>query len=174
MRHPFTGLLVLATLVSVLAVAGPAAAAPSCGRQVIDDWYDDGRVDGTYSLHCYDDAIEILPRDVRVYSSAEQDIRRALQARLNNEESPPATTDPSPDEPGATPPGREPPTTTPDPTPPAGDPEVAPPIDGDDSASSVPIPLLILAGLALLLVAGGSAGYLVRRYQSRHVPPPAV
>jgi uncharacterized membrane protein len=43
-----------------------------------------------------------------------------------------------------------------------------------DSASSVPIPLLILAGLALLLVAGGSAGYLIRRLQSRRMPPPAV
>jgi hypothetical protein len=35
----------------------------------------------------------------------------------------------------------------------------------------VPIPLLILAGLALLLIAGGTAGYLIRRYQSRRIPP---
>ena len=35
-------------------------------------------------------------------------------------------------------------------------------------------PLLILAGLALLLVAGGSAGYLLRRVQARRLPPPAV
>ena len=40
-----------------------------------------------------------------------------------------------------------------------------------DSASSIPIPLLILAGLALLLVAGGSAGYVIRRIQARRVPP---
>ena len=33
-------------------------AASSCGRAVIDDWYDNGRVDGTYALHCYDDAID--------------------------------------------------------------------------------------------------------------------
>jgi hypothetical protein len=38
----------------------------------------------------------------------------------------------------------------------------------------VPIPLLVLAGLALLLIAGGSAGYFVRRYQGRNNPPPAV
>ena len=43
-----------------------------------------------------------------------------------------------------------------------------------DSASSVPIPLLVLAGLALLLIAGGSAGYFIRRYQGRNNPPPAV
>jgi hypothetical protein len=175
MRQPFSGLLVLAALVSLLALAGPAAAAPSCARQVIDDWYDDGRVDGTYPLHCYDDAIEILPRDVEIYSSAKEDIQRALTAALRKEDAPPATTDPSPgdEEPGATPPGDEPPTTTaPDPTPTDDPPEVAPPVDTDESASSVPIPLLILAGLALLLVAGGSAGYLVRRLQSRRLPPP--
>jgi hypothetical protein len=176
LRHPFSGLLVLVALISLLAVAGPAAAAPACARQVIDDWYDDGRVDGTYPLHCYDDAIEILPRDVEVYSSAKEDIQRAMTAALREEEAPPATRDPSPDdEPGATPPGDDPPTTTPETTPPTGEgPEVAPPIDADDSASSVPVPLLILAALALLLVAGGSAGYLMRRLQSRRLPPPTA
>ena len=75
----------------MLAVASPAGAAESCGRQVIDDWYDNGRVDGTYALHCYDDAIEILPRDVRDYSSAKDDIQRALQNRKRGEPAPPAT-----------------------------------------------------------------------------------
>ena len=79
--------LVLAALASVLFVTAPAAsAAPSCGRQVIDDWYDDGRIDGSYALHCYDDAIEILPRDVRDYSSAKEDIQRALQAKLRGDD----------------------------------------------------------------------------------------
>ena len=89
-------LAALAALLAVLAVAAPAGAAASCGRQVIDDWYDDGRVDGTYALHCYDDAIEALPRDVRDYSSAKEDIERALQARLRGEPAPAATEDPSP------------------------------------------------------------------------------
>ena len=152
----------------MLVATAPASAAASCGRQVIDDWYDDGRVDGTYALHCYDDAIEILPRDVRDYSSAKDDIERALQAKLRGEPAPPATTDPSPDdeEPGGSPPGTPPGTGGTD------GPEVTPPLG--DSASSVPIPLLILAGLALLLVAGGSAGYVIRRLQSRRITPPAV
>jgi hypothetical protein len=165
---------VLAALVSMLIAAAPATAAASCGRQVIDDWYDDGRIDGTYELHCYDDAIEILPRDVRDYSSAKEDIQRALQAKLRGQPAPPATTDPTPDdeEPSSTP-ATKPPPTVPPPTPggPGLDPEVAPPVG--ESASSVPVPLLILAGLALLLVAGGSAGYLIRRFQSRRIPPPA-
>jgi hypothetical protein len=171
-------LVLIAAFAALLVLAAPAAAAKSCGRAVIDDWYEDGRVDGTYALHCYDDAIEALPRDVRDYSSAKDDIQRALQARMRGEDAPPARTDPSPEDPDA-------PTTVADPddpntdttgTPPGpgpddgdGENEVAGPVD-TESASSVPIPLLILAGLAFLLVAGGSAGYIIRRYQARRVP----
>jgi hypothetical protein len=172
-------LLALAALVSVLAVASPAAAAQSCARKVIDDWYDDGRVDGTYPLHCYDDAIEALPRDVRDYSSAKEDIQRAMTAALRGEEPPLATSDPTPSEkPTST--TEEPTSTAKTETTPDSDPknentpEAAPTIDEEDSASSVPIPLLILAGLALLLLAGGSAGYLIRRFRGPQAPPPAV
>lgn len=172
----------LAALAAMLLAAAPAGAAPSCARQVIDDWYDDGRVDRTYPLHCYDDAIEALPPDVRDYSSAKEDIQRALQARMRNEPAPAATTDPTPSGGGTT--------TTTNPTKPTKPPknqtttdvsdpknENPPEASGDvetDSASSVPIPLLVLAGLALLLIAGGSAGYFIRRYQGRNNPPPAV
>ena len=96
-------LVFLAALVALLALASPADAAKSCGRAVIDDWYDDGRVDGTYALHCYDDAIEILPRDVRDYSSAKEDIQRALQAAKRGDAAPPARTDPTPGEDPSTP-----------------------------------------------------------------------
>lgn len=140
---------------------------------MIDDWYDNGRVDGTYKLHCYDDAIEILPRDVRDYSSAKEDIERALQAKLRGEPAPPARTDPSPDGGTSTSTNGTGTTAPPKDPPEGGGTEATPPVDGD-SASSVPIPLLILAGLALLLVAGGSAGYVIRRFQSRRLPPPAV
>lgn len=173
-RIALRALVLVAALGAMLAVAAPAAAAKSCGRQVIDDWYDNGRVDGTYALQCYDDAIDNLPRDVRDYSSAKEDIQRALTNRKRGEPAPPARTDPTPDEVSTnpddpdgtgTPPGGsdDPPTAT----------VVSPPTD-PESASSVPIPLLILAGLALLLVAGGSAGYLLRRVQARNGPPPVL
>jgi hypothetical protein len=171
LRRVLYALAPMAACVVMLTVAAPAAAAPSCGRQVIDDWYDDGRVDRTYDLHCYDDAIDALPPDVRQYSSAQEDIERALQARMRGEKSPPAKTDPSP--------GKKPKPTTTKTTTTGGDPkdETIPEAVGEvdnDSASSVPVPLLVLAGLALLLIAGGSAGYFVRRYQNRNNPPPAV
>ena len=159
----------LTAFLAVLVTAAPAAAAQSCGRKVIDDWWD-GRIDGTYDLHCYDDAIEILPRDVRDYSSAEDDINRALQAALRGEEAPPNQGGrPGKDDEGPAP---KPPGTPPGDDPPPPDRVANPPLD--ESASSVPIPLLILAGLALVLVLAGSAGYLIRRFQSRRIPPPAV
>lgn len=171
-------LVVVAAFLAMLAVASPAGAAQSCGRAVIDDWYDNGRVDGTYALHCYDDAIEILPRDVRDYSSAKDDIQRALQNRKRGEPAPPATSDPTPNE--------VPPTDTTGTDTETTETTGALPSDGSDdpptettagapvdpeSASSVPIPLLILAGLALLLIIGGSAGYIIRRVQARRLPP---
>jgi cobalamin biosynthesis Mg chelatase CobN len=187
-RTALRALVLVAAFATVFMAAGPAAAAKSCGRAVIDDWYEDGRVDGTYALHCYDDAIENLPRDVRDYSSAKEDIQRALQARKRGDDAPPAQTDPTPGDDGSsssgggtsggsggsgTPGAGETPTETTAPTnggDEGGGTEAAGPTD-TDSASSVPIPLLILAGLALLLIAGGTAGYLIRRYQSRRIPP---
>jgi hypothetical protein len=186
-RLALRALTLVAALAALLVLALPAAAAKSCGRAVIDDWYDDGRVDGTYALHCYDDAIKLLPRDVRDYSSAKEDIQRALQNRKRGEPAPPARTDPSPetpsdpsdpdspvsnggdDEPGTDTTGGS----AGSPPDAGGGSEAAPPTD-TESASSIPIPLLILAGLALLLVAGGSAGYLIRRLQARRLPTRAT
>ena len=53
-----------------------------------------------------------------------------------------------------------------DTTDPASDTSAAPGVD-TSGPSSVPIPLLILGGLALLLLAAGAAGYLSRRSQAR-------
>jgi cobalamin biosynthesis Mg chelatase CobN len=188
-RTALRALVLVAAFAALLAVAGPAGAAKSCGRAVIDDWYEDGRVDGTYALHCYDDAIENLPRDVRDYSSAKDDIQRALQARMRGDDAPPAQTDPTPGDEGSSgggtsgggsggsgTPGEETPTETTASANGDGEgagTEAAGPTQ-TDSASSVPIPLMILAGLALLLIAGGTAGYLIRRYQARRIPPTAA
>jgi hypothetical protein len=154
--------LVVALVVALLAglaAAAPATAAkkPSCAEQVVADWYDNGRVDYLYPLHCYREAIKSLPPDVKDYSSAKEEIERALQDAANR---PPVTkptrlgstpgTGPGSDTTGAEP-GNE--------TSAAGD-------GGPDTAgpSSVPIPLIVLGGLSILLLAAGSAGYLARRF----------
>ncbi len=168
-------LLALGLLVLSLGIAAPASAAKAkpkpCGDRVIDDWYDNGRVDGEYKLHCYDDAIENLPRDIAVYSSAKEDIQRAMAARMAGRPAPPASTDPTPggstgtDTAGGAGTGSNTTKGSDGSASPAG------PVD-TASASSLPLPLLILGGLALLLIAAGSAGYLTRRLQARRVPPP--
>ena len=76
-----TVLLVSAAIVLALATAAPAAA-KSCGQKVIDDWYADGVVNDVYQLHCYRDALKLLPDDVQTYSSAPDDINRALVAEI--------------------------------------------------------------------------------------------
>src|SRR5262249_36194637 len=76
--------LLAAVAVGLLAfaVTGTAGAAPSWGSRLLADWRD-GRIDNTYPVKCYRQALAQLPEDVRVYSSAPADITRALQARLS-------------------------------------------------------------------------------------------
>jgi hypothetical protein len=59
----------------------PASAAKGCAQAILQDWRD-GRIDHVYAPACYRQALAYLPEDLRVYSSAETDISRALQARL--------------------------------------------------------------------------------------------
>jgi hypothetical protein len=56
----------------------PTATERDCGRDVLDDW-SDGRLDGTYSGPCYLAALDGMPEDLRAYTSARDDITRALQ-----------------------------------------------------------------------------------------------
>ena len=81
----FRLLFAMATIVALvaLACAATAGAAPSCGTRLLDDWRD-GRIDQTYPVACYRQALAHLPEDVRVYSTAQTDITRALQARLGS------------------------------------------------------------------------------------------
>jgi len=178
-RHGLRLTTVLALVLLALVAAGPAAAGSSCGDRVIDDWNADGRVDGTYALHCYDDAIEALPRDVRDYSSAKEDIERAMQDAMRQGPATGTGDDPTTGSGGSGGRGNgggtggtggPSPGDTPGDT--SGTPEASP--DVDPASDSIPIPLLVLAALALLLVAGGSVGYVVRRLQARRVPPASL
>jgi hypothetical protein len=68
----------------VLASVTPAAAAPPCGEQVLVDWWNDGRIDRAYQLHCYEDAIDRMPADIRDYTNAAEVIDRALQSAVRS------------------------------------------------------------------------------------------
>jgi hypothetical protein len=167
-------------LVAAVARPVPAAAATPCWKALLNDWYD-GRIDNTYPLHCYQDALKHLPADVQTYSSAHDDILRALQnARAELRKSGTKVTPNTPVPPASTPtggkkngggktgtnggttttqaPGRKPPG--------GGLPSVADKVN-HSGPSSVPLPLIVLGALALLLVAAGGIGILAKRRQSR-------
>ena len=168
-----TALIALVVLSLFAGAPAASAATKTCGEKVVDDWYGDGRVDQIFPAHCYLDAIRSLPVDVKDYSNAEEDIRRALAYARLHKTDPGPTGGPAPTQTGT---AAEPPTSSG-----PGGPETSVPVDTADPASdtsaapgvdtsgpsSVPIPLLILGGLALLLLAAGAAGYLSRRSQAR-------
>ena len=73
-------LLAVTALLAALTFSAAGQAKSSCASALLNDWRD-GRIDGTYSVDCYRTALAQLPEDLRIYSSAESDIKRALLAR---------------------------------------------------------------------------------------------
>jgi hypothetical protein len=67
-------------LLAALVFCGAGQAKTGCASALLNDWRD-GRIDGTYSVECYRTALAQLPEDLRIYSSAESDIKRALLSR---------------------------------------------------------------------------------------------
>jgi hypothetical protein len=185
-RNILRAVLLVVLAVLVFGTAGPAAAkkAPPCWKTLINDWYD-GRIDGTYPVHCYREALNHLPTDVETYSSARDDIKQALQERITQSHKPgggstgtggagggaggtngggngsgtPGSPGGTNGDGGATAQG--------------GSKNTSGPI-GDvfnstkpGKADSLPIPLIILGAVALLLMAAGGAGFLARRMRTR-------
>jgi hypothetical protein len=163
----------LAALVGVLAATLVALSLPStamatpCGDKVLADWFDNGRIDRLYDLHCYEDAIDAIPADLRDYANAEEIISRALQLAVGGELDPVGGPDPSPEDPGNG--GSSPPSDPGDPE--GGGSEAAPDVD-TTGLSSVPIPLMVLGAMSLALLAAGGLGYLRRRNATDDVDGP--
>jgi hypothetical protein len=158
---PFVA-LILCLSAFALGAAAPAGAAVPCWKALINDWYD-GRIDQTYPTSCYTEAIQHLPQDVDTYSSAKDDIQRALYASLNRDRGAAPTYDP------ANPTGTS-----------TGGSDggshgiIIRAIEwlGPSNADAVPLPLLILAGVAFLLLAAAGGSFVNRRFQARRLPPP--
>ena len=159
------------------ASAAPAPAATPCWKLLLNDWYD-GTISNIYPIPCYHEAINHLPTDVQVYSSARDDILRALQQAVQNQKKTKKTV--TAIETGATTPGRTSSTaTTTTPvtqTTPTTPKKKRGPIGKalrditPGGADSFPLPLLILGLLAILLVLAGLGGMAWRRYQGRGSP----
>jgi hypothetical protein len=154
MPRTLIAIAAIAGALVLTAGAGTASAATPCWRTVINDWYD-GSIDGHYSASCYRQALTNAPDDLKMYSDLPEDLNRALQVSLRSGGG------------GRSLSGRKPPRGP-----------VGKVLDGlgPSRADALPIPLLVLAGLALLLVAAGAVGVATRRFASNRSPsddPPA-
>lgn len=171
-----------AAAVGALARPLAADAAGPCWKALLTDWYD-GRIDNTYPLRCYSEALHHLPPDVQTYSSARDDIMRALQSartELKKAGTPIGPNTKIPPTGGKGTKRRGTKTTTSSTTTTTGSQTISLPgrkkqggLSGvadqlnPSSPSSLPLPLLVLGALALLLVAAGGAGLVLKRYQGR-------
>ena len=164
MLKPFLLLTTLAATLALTVAAAPASAGTPCWKVVISDWYKDGRIDGTYPIPCYEQARQHLPADVQAYADASDEIRRAMLDRLRHKDGPSNSS------------GRH----AAGPIAFGNDSNGNPPkglisrlIDklGPSNADSVPLPLLVLAGIAFLLLAAAGGSFVARRIQARRIVP---
>jgi hypothetical protein len=174
-------LILLAIAVAIGAALGTAAkpaqarTMSSCSKALIHDWYVDGRVDKTYPVHCYREALKQIPEDQAIYGTLRQDLTRALQSTIRQH--------------GGNVNGNT--LVVPLGGPGNGGGSDGPTAGatgnggvfhwlaqklGPSTADSIPIPLLILGGLAFALMAAAGVSLLARRIQARRAaadPPPA-
>jgi hypothetical protein len=137
--------------------APPASAQTPCWKQIQDDWVDNGVINNVYPLHCYGEAIKHVPNDLQQYTGIVDDITAARQrgARTlsgHNNPPPPSSATGNPNDPDQS--------------------VYNSAIDklGPTNSDSIPLPLLILAGLALVMVAAGAAGLATRHLRARKTP----
>jgi hypothetical protein len=175
-------LILLAGLLAIAAALGAAQPAQArsmstCSKALIHDWYVDGRVDKTYPVHCYREALKQIPEDQIIYGTLRDDLTRALQSVIRDHDGHVEANTPVPPFGGGGGGGG---------TGGGGGSSgggggggifhwVANAL-GPSTADSIPIPLLVLGGLALALMAAAGISLLARRMQARRAaadPPPA-
>jgi hypothetical protein len=175
------GLVVLAALVAAVLVFSPAAMAQGCVDDILDDWTNDRLGETVYPLECYDRAITEMPRDLYFYSNAPDAIMEAKAAAFRGDDRFPSSSAGEAGEGSEEPDGSAAPGSS------MGGGDDGGVISdvlnlGPSAADDVPLPLLVLALLALLLMGAGAAGLVSRHLQARKAtvegppsdPPPAV
>ena len=146
-------LLIVALAAGALALA-PTARAATCGTAVLKDWAD-GKLDRAYPVNCYQDALDAMPEDMRSYTTAPDDIKRALLARLRTTRTHHGELR-----------GRSQHVTA---APRATAREALSAADVTTGATRIPLPLIVIAATGSVLLLAGSAGLLGRRFRAaRH------
>jgi hypothetical protein len=76
------GITVSSFVLEPAAASGASArTGEGCGLALLRDWAD-GRIEETYAASCYRDAVRRMPEDLRLYSTAVEDIRAAAARTL--------------------------------------------------------------------------------------------
>jgi hypothetical protein len=190
MTRPTRTLTILFAAAALFAAVPAAQASPAalqsptnrCWLDVINDWLvHQPNVVGTYAIPCYTQAIQHLNdfQDIKQYSSAPDDIQRALLAAIRDQRGGggPNNGGPGPSSSGgggggnssgggggggSSSSG-------------GGGQSGLGSIIGVHDATSIPLPLIVLGALAVLLALAALATWLARRFQERRVQPaPAV
>jgi hypothetical protein len=154
-------LAALTAAVSLVAASTSVAhAATPCWRQVINDWTKDGQINGQYSKSCLRQAYRHVPEDLGDYSSIKDDISAALigSAAVKNglNKGGPGGTS------GGEPSAKEAQRVAKQAVPHAGTPQSVP-----NTSRTIPLPLLILAGVALAALLAAASPPLIKRLRTR-------
>jgi hypothetical protein len=82
---PKLGTCVALAIVAAVTAATTASGADrsACWRAVLRDW-SSGGIDQPHTVRCYRSALDNLPSDIRSYTTAEDDIRRALLGEIRS------------------------------------------------------------------------------------------
>jgi hypothetical protein len=138
-RQVFAYLRAASAVLVLLAVGAlvpaTASAKEQCWQELVDDW-SDGAISNLYPIRCYRQALQNMPEDVRLYSSASDDINRALSGRVVSRSLAGSSAKGASHSPAA----------------------VA--ATADDGSG---MPLVLGGSLAALLVLGGATGYYTQR-----------
>ncbi|MFN2471986.1 MAG: hypothetical protein ABR583_13565 [Gaiellaceae bacterium] len=162
---------ICAALVGVVAALALLAAAPvahaaakPCWELVQNDWTENRLGERTYAPSCYDEAIRKLPKDVEIYSDAADAILaardEAIRNKQNRQPSGRGNGEGGSENGGGSSRGGD-----------DGGPLGGLLNAGPSAVDDVPLPLLLLGGVALLLMAAGGAGLVSRRLQGRGIRP---
>jgi hypothetical protein len=172
-RRPLRVLAVACACVLIVPSSAPAAsrlaADTPCWKTLLNEWYG-GRIAHLYPIPCYQQAINRLPTDVQVYSSAIEDIKRAVALAIAHQRNPNA---PAPTITDASPLAKTGSHGPPGPRGGSSGAAATTSIPGAIANSSpgttttFPLPLIILGGLAIFLLACGGVGLIVRRMHGR-------
>jgi hypothetical protein len=164
-------LVLLTALIAALSACGSSSAATPCWKQVLSDWSNHRLGTTTYPISCYDQAVNHLTPDLLYYSDAPDAIHAAKLAAINKTSRKLSNYSGGSSQPGGGGGGGSAGGGSGSDTTSGGS---ASPVDqvlGSSSADSVPLPLLIVAGLAILLLAAGAVGIANRHLAARRATP---